>query len=115
MLPQLAVQAEILCGGGGGGDGDDALEFPMPMPMPLSSPVLLVGGVGGAGDSDGALELPIPPIWVLRFTPLESEGATKKLKEDKARKVIKLDVFMAGGLLFWWSKTRSKETVSHVR
>jgi hypothetical protein len=73
MLSQLAAQSEILIGGGG----------------------------GGGGDGDECLGLPFPLIHLLRFNPLEAEGATKKLKEDKARKVIKLDVFMAGGLLFW--------------
>jgi hypothetical protein len=72
MLVQLCSQAVRV---GGGGDGD---------------------GVGGDGRGLGLLELLIMPLEpVLRcLIPLASEVTTKKLKTEKARKVITLEVFM---------------------
>jgi hypothetical protein len=82
MNSQVSGQVGALRpGGGGGGDGN---------------------GAGGNGVFDllellelflEVLELIIMPR-VLCFNPLASEVTTKKLKKDKARKVIILEVFM---------------------
>jgi hypothetical protein len=84
MLTQVSGQVWVLGAGGGGGGGDgDGLPLPLPLPLPMLLPMLKI---------------------------LASEGATKRLKKDKARrKAIKLEVFFMVDLSVNETVSKSKQ------